>query len=207
MLQVRFVGGHLDVAAAQEALLHERIDDVLRVDQRGCLAYNGDGLRTGGVGKTGAVLKNRIQVLCHRADLCHGGARTAAAISRIVRRKSGGDLAAENALAAGGLIDQRASVGDAAQRAASLSSLQIPFGAQRPVPIHLQIQIILDSERDRRLARLGTDVRRESDRGDGPSFECSPAGWSRQVETEREADHAACLLPGALERNIAWPEG
>ncbi len=96
----------------------------------------------------GRVLKNRIQVLCHRSDLRNGGAAAAAAAAGAVRRQAGRDLAAHHALAAGSLIDQAVPVGDAAQRAPALSSLQRPFGAQRSVAIHLQIEIILDRQRD-----------------------------------------------------------
>ena len=46
-LEVRFVGGDLHVAARNQTLLDERIDDVARVDQRGGLALRGVGLRAG----------------------------------------------------------------------------------------------------------------------------------------------------------------
>ena len=67
---------------------------------------------------------------------------------RVVSAQAGRDLATHHALAAGGLIDQAVSVGDAAQRPPPWARSQRPFGAQRSVAIHLQIEIILDGHRD-----------------------------------------------------------
>src|SRR5882724_8476224 len=67
--------------------------------------------------------------------------------------KAGGYLAAFHALTAGGLVRKTVTGRDAGKRATGFLPPEIPFRADRPVAVDLQIEVVFDSHRDRILHR------------------------------------------------------
>ena len=102
---------------------------------------------------THSALNDRIQVLGDGSDLRNNRIGAAAAASAAAIGQSRGNLAARDALTAGGLIGDGVTRGNAPQRPAGLRTLQIPFSAHRPVTIQLEIQVVFDRQSQRVLHR------------------------------------------------------
>ena len=154
LFQIRIVGRELSVSARQKAFLDEGVADAFHLDESGRLADDGIELRKGDVSEHGRVLRHRIEHGCNRADLGNGrGPGTAASVAAAAACKTRADFASDNALAAGRLVDDRGSGGNAAQGSAGLGAYVAPFGVDWAVAGDFEIEIVFERHGDRVLNR------------------------------------------------------